>query len=83
MIFVRILALIFQGIFSKTVKPQAHEARKHNKFTNHKAANPQSMFPKILARRNARKRLNKELIDPGPSENRVLPILDAFRTDFD
>ena len=46
MIFVRILAIIFQGIFSKTVKPQAHEARKHNKFTNHKAANPQSIILK-------------------------------------
>ena len=57
-ILVRFGVFIFQGICSKTVKPQPHEARKHNEFTNHKAANPQSIFPTILARRHARTRLN-------------------------
>ena len=41
--FVRFRVELF---FSKTVKPQTHEARKQNKSTNHNSANPQPIILK-------------------------------------
>ena len=45
-ILVRIRALFFQDIFSKIVKPQPHETRKHNKSANHNPANQQPIILK-------------------------------------